>query len=206
MSPLNSTQQGVVAEQEFAKLLILGSGGLLEVLRPMTDDERRDMEAHIRGRFGPPLTFQVKSTTHVDHRYPGRRLSIHFPVAKDRLWTDDSYYYFFAYLDVEAMAFADPIFLVPSKEVHQHASKELHGDTWSLNFGPSLEPDANDLWVPFRHTTRTIGNHVLHLMEKQLTVAHSMPPRMAAERLPAGAMLVWSPPPGTPAPSGLTNF
>ncbi len=82
MSPISTTQQGLIAEQEFMKLLMLGSGGDLEVSKPVTDDERRDLETHIRGQFTPSLIFQVKSTTHVDHRFKARRLSIHFPVAK----------------------------------------------------------------------------------------------------------------------------
>src|SRR5260370_7036638 len=62
MSPISSTQQGLIAEQEYMKLLMLGSGGDLEVSKPGTYDERRDMETHIRGHFTPSLIFQIKST------------------------------------------------------------------------------------------------------------------------------------------------
>ena len=145
VSPITTTQQGFIAEREFMKLLMLGSEGALEVLAPVTDDERRDLETHIRGQFTPGFIFQVKSTTYLDRRFKARRLSIHFPVAKDRLISHPLFWYFFGYLDVDAMGFADPVFPVPSLEVHQHATPELRGDTWSFNFGASLEPDANDL-------------------------------------------------------------
>jgi len=44
------------------KLLMSGSDGLIEVTAPVTDDERRDLETHIRGEFGRSLVFQVTST------------------------------------------------------------------------------------------------------------------------------------------------
>ena len=49
---LSSIQQGLIAQYEYAKFLMLGSGGLLELAAPMTDDERRDYEIHRRGRYG----------------------------------------------------------------------------------------------------------------------------------------------------------
>lgn len=94
MTPISTTQQGVIAEREFMKLLMLGSDGELEVSAPVTDDERRDLETHIRGRFTNGLIFQVKSTTHIDHRFKARRLAIHFPVAKDRLISHPLFWYF----------------------------------------------------------------------------------------------------------------
>src|SRR5712692_1173099 len=42
-------QQGLIVQQEFAKLLMLGSGGRIEVAAPLTDDERRDCESHVSG-------------------------------------------------------------------------------------------------------------------------------------------------------------
>jgi hypothetical protein len=42
-------QQGLIVQQEFAKLLMMGSGGPLELAPPLlTDDERRDFEIHVR--------------------------------------------------------------------------------------------------------------------------------------------------------------
>src|SRR6266550_1721299 len=82
VSPISTTQQGFIAEREFMKLLMLGSDGELEVMAPATDDERRDLETHIRGKFTPGFIFQVKSTTYLDRRFKARRLSIHFLLAK----------------------------------------------------------------------------------------------------------------------------
>jgi hypothetical protein len=45
--PLSLVQQGLIAQQEFAKLLMMGSDGRIEVASPLTDDERRDFEIHV---------------------------------------------------------------------------------------------------------------------------------------------------------------
>src|SRR5438046_9534065 len=84
VSPITTTQQGFIAEREFMKLLMLGSEGALEVLAPVTDDERRDLETHIRGQFTPGFIFQVNSTTYLDRRFQASWRSVHLPDACDR--------------------------------------------------------------------------------------------------------------------------
>ena len=51
MSPITFTQQGIITQCELAKILIITSDGLLEVALPLTDDDRRDMEIHMWGKF-----------------------------------------------------------------------------------------------------------------------------------------------------------
>jgi hypothetical protein len=172
------------------KLLMLGSGGELEVLAPATDDERRDLEAHIRGQFTPGLIFQVKSTTYLDRRFKAPRLSIHFPVAKDRLVSHPLFWYFFAYLDVDVMGFGDPVFPVPSAEVHEHASPELRGETWSFNFAASMDPDAHDHWRKFQHTTKEVGGYILHVLRAQPRATTPLLTAGSVQELPPGAIWV----------------
>ena len=190
VSPITTTQQGFIAEREFMKLLMLGSEGALEVLAPVTDDERRDLETHIRGQFTPGFIFQVKSTTYLDRRFKARRLSIHFPVAKDRLISHPLFWYFFGYLDVDAMGFADPVFPVPSLEVHQHATPELRGDTWSFNFGASLEPDANDYWRKHQHPTKEVGRYILQELRAQKPAKTPLFTAGLVQELPPGSIWV----------------
>ena len=190
VSPITTTQQGFIAEREFMKLLMLGSEGALEVLAPVTDDERRDLETHIRGQFTPGFIFQVKSTTYLDRRFKARRLSIHFPVAKDRLISHPLFWYFFGYLDVDAMGFADPVFPVPSLEVHQHATPELRGDTWSFNFGASLEPDANDYWRKHQHPTKEVGRYILQELRAQKPAKTPLFTAGSVQELPPGSIWV----------------
>jgi hypothetical protein len=174
MSPMTFTQQGVVTQYEVAKILIVSSGGMLEVSLPLTDDERRDMEIHIRGRFGN-FALQIKSTMHLDHRFKAYQLSMFFSVPKAKLITHPHFWYFFGYFDVKAMAFSNPVFIVPSAEVHKHASPRLDGERWTFNFSASLDPNSHDHWVPFRRPTDQVGPQVLDILEAQQAGALGAP-------------------------------
>jgi hypothetical protein len=188
---LTSTQQGIIAQQEFAKLLMIGSGGRIEVSSPMTDDERRDMETHIRGRFGPGLAFQVKSTTHRRRQGGGKAYLIyfHFTVPKDRLISHPLFWYFLACLDLEAMAFVDPVFLIPSAHVHGHGSRTLKDGTWHYRVRPSLDPQSNDLWHAYQCSPGAVGGRVLQVLE-DLPLGQPVAAR-AAVGLPALPEVLW---------------
>jgi hypothetical protein len=192
VSPISTTQQGVIAEHEFMKLLMLGSDGELEMSAAYTDDERRDLETHIRGQFTPGLFFQVKSTTYIEHRFKARHLSIHFPVAKERLISHPLFWYYFGYLDLAAMGYADPVFPVPSEEVHKHANPELRGETWSFNFAPSMEPDAEDHWRKFQHATKEVGGYILQVLRSQKLAGPPLLAAGSAQQLPPG--VIWARP------------
>jgi hypothetical protein len=134
MSPITFTQQGIITQCELAKILIITSDGLLEVAFPLTDDDRRDMEIHIRGKFARNLAVQVKSTLHLAHRFKAYQL---------------------------VMAFANPVFVVPSAEVHSHAAPRLD--------------------VPFRVQTHEVGRRVLDIFgeEKVSRDASPLPAELA---------------------------
>ena len=181
MSHISFTQQGIVTAYELAKILILTSAGLLEVALPLTDDDRRDMEIHIRGKFARSLALQLKSTTHLAHRFKAYQLSIFFSVPKDRLISHPNFWYVFGYFDLKAMGYRDPIFIVPSEEVHSHAAPHLDGDRWTFNFGASLDPASEDHWVPWRAATHEVGPRILDIFgsEKVSLGASPLPPELA---------------------------
>jgi hypothetical protein len=58
---ITSTQQGVVTEGEFAKVVILTTDGALVPARPVAADDRRDYEIHIRRHFLESLAMQLKT-------------------------------------------------------------------------------------------------------------------------------------------------
>jgi len=177
--PISLVQQGTATEFEFLKLVVLGGNGDLEASRPATDDDRRDADVHRRSDFSLGLGFQIKSAMHVDHPWAADRLHIRFTVLKDRLVTHPLFFYFFAFLDVRIMRFADPVFIVPSAEVHQHAIPHLHGDTWHFDFDASLGPDAHDRWLPYRAETLQVGKRILAIirdLEKSQSSSSIQPP------------------------------
>jgi hypothetical protein len=158
-------QQGLIVQQEFAKLLMMGSKGRIELAPPLTDDERRDYEIHVRGQYGFGMAVQVKSTMAL-RRLGGnaRYLGIYFKVRATRLVNDPLYWYFFAYLDPKLMRFADPVFLVPSSELHRRAEVGRHGSFRTFGFQASTEPNSRDQWHQFRVNTPQLGQKMLEVM------------------------------------------
>ena len=163
MSPISFTQQGIVTQYELAKILIITSNGVLEVYLPLTDDDRRDMEIHMRGKFASSIALQVKSTTHLAHEFKAYHLSMFFSVPKDKLISHPNFWYYFGHFDMKAMTYTDPVFIVPSEEVHTHAAPHLDGDRWTFNFSASLDPASQDRWVPSRVPTHQVGLRVLDI-------------------------------------------
>ena len=162
--PISLVQQGILTEFFFIILTVLGSDGALEVARQATDDDRRDADVHRRGDFILNLGFQIKSAIAVRQQWAAEQLHIRFSVLESRLVTHPNFYYFFAYLDTVAMRLADPVFIIPSAEVHEHAIPHLHGDTWRFDFHASLDPKARDRWVPYRVSTLEVGKWILAII------------------------------------------
>ncbi len=170
---------------------MIGSGGQILVSSPVTDEDRRDMETHIRDRFGPGLALQVKSTTY--RRRQGSRkaylINIHFTVPQERLISHTLFWYFLACLDLEAMAFVDPVFLIPSAYVHEHGSRSLKDGTWHYNVRLSLDPQSNDLWHAYQCSPRAVGGRVLQILE-DLPLGQPVAAKTAAG-LPALPEVLW---------------
>jgi hypothetical protein len=162
---ISSIQQGLIAQYEYAKFLMLGSGGLLELAAPMTDDERRDYEIHRRGRYGVALANQVKSSMRLRRMSQNARyLYILFDVRADHLVSSPFFWYFFAFLDPKLMGLANPTYLIPSKDFHQMAAPRLRNGVWYFTMAASMEPKARDKWHPYRVNTVELGERVLEIM------------------------------------------
>ena len=179
------------AELVFVVDVVLSSDGGVEVSRPATDDDRRDADVHRRGDFNLDLGCQIKSAMEVEHPWATDRLHIRFTVLKDRLITHPNFWYFLAYLDRRTMRFADPVFIVPSAEVHKHAIPHLHGDTWHFDFHASLGPKAHDRWEPYRVNTLDIGKRILSIIQDLENRRASFPPPMGEGRV--GDSLIYPP-------------
>ncbi|HKV43770.1 MAG TPA: hypothetical protein VJT32_03700 [bacterium] len=158
-------QQGLIVQQEFAKLLMMGSKGRIELAPPLTDDERRDYEIHVRGQYGFGLAVQVKSTMTL-HRYGGNAhyLRCFFPVRKTRIVNNPFYWYFIAYLDPKLMRFADPVFVIPSTEFHKHAAPHTKGAFMTFTFVANMESKTRDQWHQYRVKTLDLGQKLLEVM------------------------------------------
>ena len=161
--PLTKIQRGVIGQTEAAKLFMMGSDGELEVSNPVSDDDRRDQEIHVRGQFGLAAALQIKTTGRVGIPGSPYRLAFAFNVRRERIVNHPLFWYLFAYLDPKLMAFGDPVFLVPSALVHT-GLREANGKTY-INFSASMSPTSNDRWRPYRVHPADLGKRVLQILE-----------------------------------------
>ena len=176
--PISSIQQGLIVQDEYAKFLMMGSGGRVELAAPMSDDERRDYEIHVRGRYGLGLASQVKSAMSL-HRMSKnvRYLYVPFDVRADRLVSSPFYWYFFAYLDPKLMGLADPTFLIPSKDFHEMAAPRLRNGVWYFTMAASMEAKSRDQWHRYRVRTVDLGSRVLEILtDLQKSHGAGLPP------------------------------
>lgn len=187
---ISDVQQGVIGQNEFAKLVMIGTGGGMELAAPLTDEERRDFEVHVRGKIGSALAFQVKTALELanlggDARY----LRIRFSVLARRLVNDPLFQYFLAYLNPATMRFQDPLFVIPSEEFHRHANPRKVGDKWDFTFEGSMEPESNDRWVPFRVGQLELGKKLMSISNELSRLSAVSADAMRLLDLPG---LVWA--------------
>ena len=168
MSPLSDVQFSRFAEMEAAKLLTFGRPrGVLEVMVPMTDDERRDLEAHLKEHFRLSAAMQVKASYVLYRIGRAPRLQKSFVVRPERLIEDLFFFYFFGYLDLETMAYRAPVFLVPSHVVHKEAVHELRGGLIHFNFIASMNPLSKDRWRPYACDPAEVAGRMVKFLRAQ---------------------------------------
>ena len=190
-SKISVVQQGIIAQNEFAKLLMIGSGGKIELAAPITDEERRDFEIHVKGQYGSVLAMQVKSALEIGTIGAGAAhyLRIHFDVRDSRLVSDPRFWYFCAFLDPAIMRFADPTFLIPSEELHRHANPSRKGDVWHFTLEASMEAESHDRWIPYRVKQHELGKKVMAITRELVKTGSGS--RAASELLGIPGM-VWA--------------
>jgi hypothetical protein len=168
VSGLSDVQFSRFAEMEAAKLLTFGRPrGVLEVMVPMTDDERRDLEAHIKEHFRLSAALQVKASYVLYRLGRAPRLQKSFAVRPERLIEDLFFFYFFGYMDLETMAYRAPVFLVPSHIVHTEAVHQLRGGLIHFNFVASMDPLSKDRWRPYACDPSEVAGRVVKFLRAQ---------------------------------------
>lgn len=167
MSPLSSVQFSRFSELEVAKILTFGSGGLLEVLVPMTDDERRDIETHLKEHFRLSLAIQVKARHVLVRRNRAELLIIRFDERRERLIASPFFFYLFGYMDLELMQYRPPVFFVPSEVIHREADPRPHGDLVRFTFGASMDPASKGRWRPYACDPAEVAERVVKFLRAQ---------------------------------------
>jgi hypothetical protein len=177
MSPLSNVQFSRFSELEAAKCLTFGSGGGLEVALPMTDDNRRDMEIHLKDHFRSSVAAQVKARHVLVRRNRAEMLVIRFDEKRERLITSPYFWYFFGYMDLKSMRYQPPVFYIPSAVVHSAADPRPHGDMIRFTFAASMDPKSKDQWRPYACDPGEVAIRVMKFLRSQdrrkLTYPHS---------------------------------
>lgn len=161
---LTATQRGIIGQFEAAKIVVVRSYGDIEVAWPWTDDDHRDIEAHIRRSFFPPIALQVKTTWRLWVHRESEVIQILFRLTPRRVLNDPAFWYLFGFMDDKTMTFRDPLFLVPSREIHRRAQPRLVAGRWHYTFQASMKPGAHDRWSPYRVNAADLGKAVLHII------------------------------------------
>src|SRR5260370_7186419 len=146
-------------------LSIVMSFPILRKSKP--DDERRDLETHLKEHFRLSLAMQVKAT-HVLYQHGRvRRLQKRFFVKRQRLIEDPFFFYFFGFMDLETMASRAPVFLVPSHVVHTQAEHQVRGNIVDFNFVASIDPLANDRFHKYGCDPADLASRLLTFLPSQ---------------------------------------
>ena len=165
MAGITTVQQGLLGENEFWKLVVVGSHGTVEPRRPLPDDERIDFLIHPRGSIEPMLAFQVKTAMNLHRQGKADIFSIRFYVRPNRLVTHPRFWYFLAHFDQRIMTFRTPVFLVPSTYLHPLGFRDKT-NRFGFMVKLSLDPASKDRWVPFRSSTGEVGGRIQAILRK----------------------------------------
>lgn len=165
MSRLSDVQFSRFTETEVAKLLTFGRPrGALEVMVPMSDDERRDLETHLKEHFRLSLAVQIKAARVLYQHGRVSRLQKRFVVKRQRLLEDPFFWYFFGFMDLSTAAFRAPVFLVPSHVVHSEAVHQVRGNLVEFNFVASMDPSSKDRWRPYACDPAEVAGRVVKFL------------------------------------------
>ncbi len=155
---------GKVGEYELAKLLMLTSRGKLEVGWPAIDDERRDIDVHVKDTY-PHVGLQLKVSTVLDTRGKKPRFRIRFKVDPKRLRDHPSFWYVFALLEVKALGFRSPAFVISSRVVHKLAGPRRIGRLIGFTFSAGFDESANNRWWPYACPTSELGIRLMRILD-----------------------------------------
>ena len=167
LSGLSVVQWSAVTQMELSQVLMVRSAGELEVVVPAIDDDGWDAKVHLRGEFGSELTIQAKCTGHLlvrESRAPD--LKIHFKLPRRRILNDRRFWFFIAHFDLERMLFSDPVFLVPSATLHEHARPREDGEKMNFSFVASMSPNSKDKWRPYQVPLAELADRFVHMLRR----------------------------------------
>src|SRR5437868_14805890 len=114
---ISDVQFARMSEREVWKLLT-GPAGALEVSWPGSDDERIDMETHVKWTFGLRLALQIKAHSWLHAPESRPTLVIKFDEKLHRVHSHPLFCYLLRYFPLNRLPFHTPPFLLHSARLH----------------------------------------------------------------------------------------
>jgi hypothetical protein len=166
MKRLTAPAEGIVGQLLFTAVAMLSSRGALKAGLPLVDDEGRDVEVHLAGKFRAAFAIQVKMSTRLTGTGKYRRLEMAFGIRPENLIDHPCYWYLFAHIDLSQMRLSEYMFLVPAREIHSHLAKKWNRGLPFFDFKANIDPNAHDRWSPYRVKPVDVGKHLVKLMRE----------------------------------------
>lgn len=186
--PITDSEQGSITEAEFVKVTIITSDGEAVPMRPVIDDEHRDVDIHLRRRF-TSLAVQSKSALRLRVYGRERMLRITFSL-RPPFFSSPLFWYFFAHFDIATMTFTEPVLLVPSTFVHKQAGRNslLRNGRIPFRIQANLAPKSKDKWSPYRLSLAELGPKIVEILSS--TRIKDAELSLAALRIEPGILLL----------------
>lgn len=154
--PLSKTQVGRVGELLFSAVVIVTSGGALELFGPLTDDDHVDLGAGRRGGL-PSLAIQIKTTPRVNpHGFAEAKA--HYP-SESAIRESPGFLYAFLLLADFAIS---TCWIFPSPAFNRLAYR-AHPASGGIDLKVEAHPAGEDRFGPYLSPIPEIGSRLLEM-------------------------------------------
>lgn len=170
---LSRLQKGRAAEWLVAASATLGSGGLIEVFFPATDDDHTDMVLALKG-LGPRVLVQVKGIFSLDSR---GRANARMTYYDSKVIERPNFWYVIVLIAASQISHA---WLVPGTEFNKRAQRTDYakGGT-QLNFQGQLT--GHDKWADFAVEPLQLGGRLGDVMQRVANPRPDWLPKLSTE-------------------------
>jgi hypothetical protein len=152
-----------VIQHEVVKLLVLGSGGKLGVM-PLRREDDFDLVVSIPEAGQSVIGLRIETASRLTSGPFGEWLVIESSMPPKHFQEDPRASYVFGHFSVEAMAFAGPLFVIPSTLIRPVPG--IKGKSPRLSF--RARTDAfNQEWSQFAFPPDQIGAYMLDMLRGQ---------------------------------------
>lgn len=149
-----------VIQHEVAKLLILGTEGRLEVMSLRREDDL-DLVVSIPEEGPSVVGLRIETAFSLTTGRFGNWLVIESCAPPKHFQEDPRASYVFGHFSVSEMAFAGPLFVIPSSLLQPHDG--LKGKSPRLSFRARLDA-INQEWSQFAFAPDKVGAHMLDVL------------------------------------------